>query len=84
RLMVAEVVDRWYEGHPTAGQPNVSYFKVRLEDGRIVLLRYVTLFDRWAMVKPEPEAEGAPGPAEGTKGPGKARAKVIPFPKRDG
>ena len=51
RLEVVEIIDRWYEGPPTPGPPTISYFRVRLEDGSITLLRYVSAFDRWAEVE---------------------------------
>lgn len=50
RLEVVEIIDRWYEGPLKPGPPTVAYFKVRLEDGSVTLLRYVSAFDRWAEV----------------------------------
>jgi hypothetical protein len=49
RCNVAEIVDRWYEGGIEAGQPEVSYFKVRSTEGDIFLLRYLSLFDSWSI-----------------------------------
>ncbi len=51
RLRVAEILDRWYEGALTAGATQVDYFKVRLEDGRRIILRHVAAFDRWAAME---------------------------------
>lgn len=50
RVGVADVLDRWYEGPAQAGGQVVRYFRVLLEDGQTLLLRYVPLFDRWAGV----------------------------------
>jgi hypothetical protein len=52
RREVVEIVDRWYEGGLEAGNPDVSYFKVRTIEGEIFLLRYVSLFDAWSIVTP--------------------------------
>ena len=49
-VVVAEILDRWYEGPLEAGREVIHYFKVRLEDGRVLLLRHVPLFDGWAVV----------------------------------
>ncbi len=50
-VRVEAVLDRWYQGPLKAGGEVVNYFKVRLQDGRVILLRYVPLFDRWARVE---------------------------------
>ena len=47
---VIEILDRWYEGPRRAGGEVINYFKVRPDDGRIMILRYVPLFDRCALV----------------------------------
>ncbi len=49
RQEVLEIVDRWYEGSIDASRPEISYFKVRTTEGRIYLLRYLSLFDSWSM-----------------------------------
>ena len=54
-VAVAEILDRWYEGPLEAGREVIHYFKVCLEDGRELLLRYVPLFDGWAVVGKVPE-----------------------------
>ena len=51
RLEVVEIIDRWYEGPLKPGPPTISYFRVRLADESITLLRYVSAFDRWAEVE---------------------------------
>ncbi len=50
RVRIAEIQDRWYEGPRKAGGQVLNYFKVLLEDDRIIILRHVPLFDRWARV----------------------------------
>jgi hypothetical protein len=49
RRVVAEIIDRWYEGGIEAGQPEVDYFKVRTTEGGIFLLRYLSLSDSWSI-----------------------------------
>jgi len=49
RHEVSKVVDRWYEGGLRGGDPQVDYFKVMTVDGRLFLLRYVSLFDAWSL-----------------------------------
>lgn len=51
KVEVAEILDRWYEGPRQAGGQVLYYFKVRLDDGREVIIRHVELFDRWGMVE---------------------------------
>jgi len=50
RWDVREIVDRWYEGGIDATRPEISYFKVRTAEGRIFLLRYLSLFDSWSIM----------------------------------
>jgi hypothetical protein len=50
-IEIIEVVDRWYEGGVRAGSVVLNYFEVKGSDGKIYLLRYNALFDRWAMAK---------------------------------
>lgn len=71
RTEVIRVLDRWYEGSLTPGPPTISYFKVELADGRVALLRYVPLFDRWARVLSRTDAPPPP--------PRRAKAKILPF-----
>jgi len=49
RWKIAEIIDRWYEGGAKAGSPNVDYFKVRTVEGKVILLRYLSLFDTWSI-----------------------------------
>jgi len=53
RWEVREVVDRWCEGGLTPDRPSIDYFKVRTKEGRIFLLRYLSLFDNWSVRLPE-------------------------------
>ncbi|MBW2145891.1 MAG: hypothetical protein JRG73_02800 [Deltaproteobacteria bacterium] len=46
---VKEILDRWYEGGVRGGSVVLNYFKVRGDNGKIYLLRYNALFDRWVM-----------------------------------
>ncbi|APF17565.1 DUF6504 family protein [Caldithrix abyssi] len=48
--LVAQVIDRWYEGHPVAGRPNYNYFKVLTTDGEIYILRYNQRYEVWSML----------------------------------
>ncbi len=47
RLEVAEIVDRWYEGGLDPEKPVINYFKIRLDDGRIFILKYAARLDQW-------------------------------------
>jgi hypothetical protein len=47
---IQEIIDRWYERGLQPGDPSLSYFKVRADDGMGYLIRYNTLFDEWAIV----------------------------------
>jgi len=49
RWDIEEIVDRWYEGGTSASQPSVDYFKVRTTEGRVFLLRYLSLFNAWSV-----------------------------------
>ena len=49
RLEIQEIVDCWHEGGLDAGRPVIDYFKVRTTDGKVYLLRYLSLFDVWSM-----------------------------------
>jgi len=49
RLEIAEIIDRWYEGDLDAGRPKVDYFKVKTTEGKVFLLRYLSLFDSWSV-----------------------------------
>jgi hypothetical protein len=47
---IAEVVDRWYEGHAASSMPSLDYYKVRGDDDAVYILRYNQLFDTWALL----------------------------------
>lgn len=47
---VAQVLDRWYEGHMSASRLPLRYFKVRTQEGGIFILRYHELFRAWSLL----------------------------------
>jgi hypothetical protein len=49
RWEIAEIVDRWYESGLDPREPEVSYFKVRVMEGDVFMLRYLSLFDAWSI-----------------------------------
>lgn len=49
RLEIVEIIDRWYEGGLEAHQPEIDYFKVKTKEGKVFLLRYLSLFDAWSV-----------------------------------
>ncbi|MEN6319831.1 MAG: hypothetical protein ABFD82_13890 [Syntrophaceae bacterium] len=49
RYEVAEIIDRWYEGGTNPTRPEIDYFKVKITDGEVFLLRYVSLLDVWSI-----------------------------------
>jgi hypothetical protein len=49
RWEVSEILDRWYEGGIKPNDPMIDYFKVRTNEGRVFLLRYLRLFDLWTV-----------------------------------
>jgi hypothetical protein len=49
RWDVAEIQDRWYEGGLDPGRPEIHYFKVKTSEGRVFILRYLSLFDAWSI-----------------------------------
>ena len=52
RWEVREIVDRWCEGSPDGARPEIDYFKVRTAEGRVFLLRHLSLFDAWSVRVP--------------------------------
>jgi hypothetical protein len=46
---IQEIVDHWHEGDIDATRPEVSYFKVKTTEGKIIILRYLSLFDSWSI-----------------------------------
>ena len=59
RWEVAEIIDRWYEGGLRPGRPQMNYFKVRSAEGKLFLLRYLSLFDAWSIWFEESETDAA-------------------------
>ena len=49
RWEIQEIVDRWHEGYVDSARPEISYFRVKTTEGRIFILRYLSLFDSWSM-----------------------------------
>jgi len=49
RWEIQKIIDRWYEGDIDATRPEVNYFKVITTEGRIFILRYLSLFDSWSI-----------------------------------
>lgn len=75
RTRVENIIDRWHQGPPRPGPPIMTYYRIRLADGREKLLRHIPLFDDWAEVLPA-RHEIAPHPTPPPRG----KAVVIPFP----
>ena len=48
---VAEVVDRWCEGPPSAGRPILHYYKVRSRSGSVFLIACEEASLEWTLVK---------------------------------
>ena len=48
--VVAQVIDRWYEGHPVAGRPNYNYFKVLTTNNEVFILRYNQRYEVWSLL----------------------------------
>ena len=62
RKEVAEIVDRWYCGSRDPEKEVVRYFRLRLADGRLVLLRNEPQARVWYLVEPAgPAPFGASG-----------------------
>ena len=49
-VQIAEIIDRWYEGHAASSLPPLDYYKVKGDDGAVYILRYNQLFDTWAIL----------------------------------
>lgn len=51
RFEILEILDRWYEGRidPTGLLQN--YFKVKIREGEIFLLRYTPRFQTWTLCR---------------------------------
>jgi hypothetical protein len=51
RWEILEILDRWYEGSRDPARPEVRYFKVKTAGDRTFLLRYLSLFDSWSILR---------------------------------
>ena len=49
RWEVKEIIDRWYEGGLDPTSPEIDYFKVKTVEGRVFILRDLSLFDAWSI-----------------------------------
>lgn len=49
RREILKILDRWYEGGIKPDAPVVNYFKVKMDDGGIFLLRYAADSDTWSL-----------------------------------
>ncbi len=47
KLEVKEVTDRWYQGDNDPEFPVSNYFKVRITDGRELIIKHDLKSDRW-------------------------------------
>jgi hypothetical protein len=50
RYEILEIIDRWYEGGVKTGSQKLDYYKVKADDGRQYMIRYNSLFDKWALL----------------------------------
>lgn len=50
RFRVEEVIDRWVEGHRDPTRLPLRYFKVRTEEGHILIIRHHEFFMAWGLV----------------------------------
>jgi hypothetical protein len=56
RFEIVEIIDRWYEGHLDSTRLPLLYFRVKIPDGTVRIIRYHELFRAWAIVVPREEA----------------------------
>ena len=47
---ILEIRDRWYEGGISGRSIRLDYYKVLADDGEEYILRYHSLFDKWALL----------------------------------
>jgi hypothetical protein len=57
RCEILEILDRWYEGGIDPAGLLHNYFKIRIREGEIFLLRYTPRFQTWTLCRKIP----APG-----------------------
>jgi len=50
KIMIEEIVDRWYESGLKAGRPVYNYFKVRTGRVGFFLLRHNLAHDAWSVM----------------------------------
>jgi hypothetical protein len=50
RYTIVEIRDRWYEGGISRKSTKLDYYRVLAKDGKEYLLRYNSLFDKWALL----------------------------------
>ena len=65
RFEIREIIDRWYEGGLDPTRPEIGYFKVKTAEGRVYLLRYLSLFDSWSIRDPLQENPRSSPPLAG-------------------
>jgi hypothetical protein len=56
RYEIAQVVDRWYEGHKDPTRMPLRYFKVKTSDGDVFILRYHEFFRTWSILIPRDQS----------------------------
>lgn len=61
RWEVGEILDRWYEGGVDPRRPQIDYFKVKTAEGKVFLIRYLSLFDAWSIRLPVGENNARAG-----------------------
>jgi hypothetical protein len=54
---VAQIVDRWYEGHIDSTRMPLVYFRVRTTESEQFILRYHELFRAWGLLVPDRETD---------------------------
>lgn len=50
RYKIIEVIDRWYEDGIKSNLPQLDYFRVKADDKQEYILRYNSLYDKWAIL----------------------------------
>jgi len=54
RYDIVEIRDRWYEGGISRRSVKLDYYRVLAGDGKEYILRYNSLFDKWALLLRSP------------------------------
>ncbi len=47
RFEINDVLDRWYQADHNHDFPPANYFKVKTKDGKIYILKYEKVSDKW-------------------------------------